>query len=99
MTRTEIEKTRKQIKSNIAILIAKLNDDSKRFYGTFAKNLSSVSIGMLIYEWIGVLNEYTEDTYISLQENYSILTDLQRLHQQLLQLDVLEQGLKVYEQI
>ena len=98
MTKTEIEKTRKQIKSNIAILIRKLNDDSKRFYGTFAKNLSSVSIGMLVYEWIGVLNEYTEDTYISLQENYSILTDLQRLHQQLLQLDVLEQGLN-HEQI
>lgn len=93
MTKTEIVKTRRQIKSNIAILIAKLNDDSKRFYGMFAKYLSSVSIGMLVYEWIGELNEYTEDTYISLQENYSILTDLQRLHQQLLELDVLEQAI------
>ena len=93
MTKTEIVKTRRQIKSNIAILIAKLNDDSKRFYGMFAKYLSSASIGMLIYEWIGTLNEYTEDAYISLQEDYSILTDLQRLHRQLLELDVLEQAI------
>lgn len=93
MTKTEIEKTRQQIKTNIAILIAKLNDDSKRFYGMFAKNLRSVSIGMLVYEWIGTLNEDTEDAYISLQEDYNILTDLQRLHQQLLELDVLEQAI------
>lgn len=93
MTKTEIEKTRQQIKTNIAILIAKLNEDSKRFYGMFAKYLSSVSIGMLVYEWIGELNDYTEDTYISLQENYSILTDLQGLHRQLLELDVLEQAI------
>ena len=91
MTKTEIEKTRQQIKTNIAILIAKLNDDSKRFYGMFAKNLRSVSIGVLVYEWIGTLNEYTEDAYIALQEDYNILTDLQRLHRQLLELDVLEQ--------
>lgn len=91
MTQTEIEKTRQQIKTNIAILIAKLNDDSKRFYGMFAKNLRSVSIGVLVYEWIGTLNEYTEDAYIALQEDYNILTELQRLHRQLLELDVLEQ--------
>lgn len=95
MTKTEIEKTRKQIKSNIAILIAKLNDDSKRFYGTFSKKLSSVSIGMLVYEWIGGLNEYTEDAYISLHDNYIILTDLQRLHQQLLELEVIEKASEV----
>lgn len=93
MTRTEVNTIRLRIKTQIAELENELNEDSKRFYGMFAKIIRSNSIGTLIHEWIGELNEYTEDTYISLQDNLSILTDLQRLHQRLLELDVLEQAI------
>lgn len=92
MEKDEIKTIRLTIKTQIAELENKLNEDSKRFYGMFAKVIRSNSIGTLVHEWIGELNEYTEDAYISLQDNWSILTDLQRLHQQLLELEVLEQA-------
>ena len=93
MTRTEVKAIRLRIKTQITKLENELNEDSKRFYGMFAKVIRSNSIGTLVYEWLGELNEYTEDDYISLQDNWPILTDLQRLHQQLLELDVLEQAI------
>lgn len=93
MEKDEIKTIRLRIKTQITQLNNELNEDSKRFYGMFAKVIRSNSIGALVYEWIGELNEYTEDAYISLQDNWSILSDLQRLHQQLLELDVLEQAI------
>jgi predicted NAD/FAD-binding protein len=93
MTKTEIKAIRLRIKTQIAKLIAQLNNESRRFYEMFNDILRFNSIGMLIDEWIGELNEYTEDAYISLNEDYNLLTDLQLLHRQLFELDVLEQAI------
>jgi hypothetical protein len=93
MTKTEIKAIRLRIKTQIAKLIAQLNNESRRFYESFNDILRFNSIGDLIDEWIGELNEHTEDAYISLNEDYNLLTDLQLLHRQLFELDVLEQAI------
>jgi hypothetical protein len=93
MTKTEIKAIRLRIKTQIAKLIAQLNNESRRFYESFNDILRFNSIGMLIDEWIGELNEHTENAYISLNEDYNLLTDLQLLHRQLFELDVLEQAI------
>lgn len=95
MTRTEIEETRKQIKSQIALLVARLNDESKRFYNKYENVLRSASFEELLWEYIEYMRSFYKDTtqiYNNLNESYGLFRDLQRLHSQLLELDVLEQA-------
>lgn len=96
MTRAEIEKIRSEIKLQIAKLKHELNDESKSFYVAFASVddvFRSNSFETLVYFWIGDLNRATVHTYVSLNEDYILLTRLQGLHRQLLELDVLEQAI------
>lgn len=94
MNRKEIEQTRKQIKSQITLLVARLNNESKKFYIATVDNVfRSNSFETLVHAWIGGgLTKAMAHIYISLNEDYILLTDLQRLHRQLLELDVLEQA-------
>lgn len=95
MTRAEIEKIRSEIELQIAKIKHELNDESKRFYIAFAsvdEVFRSNSFETLVYMWIGSLNRATGHTYVCLNEDYILITRLQRLHQQLLELDVLEQA-------
>lgn len=94
MNRKEIEQIRKQIKSQITLLVARLNNESKKFYIATVDNVfRSNSFETLVHAWIGGrLTKAMAHIYISLNEDYILLTDLQRLHRQLLELDVLEQA-------
>jgi hypothetical protein len=96
MTRTEIKAIRLRIKDKIAELENKLNKDSKRFYNKFENVLRSNSLGELFSDYMDDMRDYYNDTssiYNNLNESYGLLRDLQHLHQQLLELDVLEQAI------
>lgn len=95
MNRQEIIDIRTRIKSQIAKLENELNENSKRFYNKFKNVLRSNSLGGLFWEYMDDMKDYYNDTssiYSNLNESYGLLRDLQRLHQQLLELEVLEQA-------
>ena len=99
MTKTEIEKIRSETELQITLLVARLNNESKKFYVATVDNVfRSNSFETLVHSWIGGLTKATVHIYTSLNEDYILLARLQRLHRQLLELDVLEQGVN-YEQI